>query len=50
VEAHAVMASAYPSLDWVSGVVVTVAEREAAFARELLTDLGHDPVPPPETR
>jgi hypothetical protein len=47
IDAHAVLASAYPSLDWVRGVVITVGEWEAALARELLWDLGHEPVPPP---
>jgi hypothetical protein len=46
IEAHAVMASAYPSLDWVHGVVLTVAEREAPPARDLLRHLGHEPMPP----
>jgi hypothetical protein len=50
IEAHAVMASAYPSLDWVHGVVLTVAERESPSARELLRDLGHEPVAPTEGR
>jgi hypothetical protein len=47
IDAHAVLASAHPSLDWVQGVAVTVGEREAALARELLRHLGHEPVPPP---
>ena len=50
IEAHAVMASAYPSLDWVHGVVLTAEERTAALAREVLADLGHEPVPAPHPR
>jgi hypothetical protein len=46
IEATATMASVYPSLDWVEGVAVTVADADAELARELLRDLGHDPVAP----
>lgn len=44
IEASAVMASMYPSLDWVRGIAVTVTDADAEFARALLRDLGHEPI------
>lgn len=44
IEAHAVAASAFPSLDWAQGVAVTVAAAERALAIELLRELGHEPL------
>jgi hypothetical protein len=46
IEAVATPASVYPSLDWVEGTAVAVADADAARARELVRDLGHDPVEP----
>jgi hypothetical protein len=37
-------ASVYPSIDWVEGTAVAVADVDAERARALLRDLGHDPV------
>lgn len=42
IEAHYVAASAYPSLDWVDGIAVTVAVDRHAEAAELLSELGHE--------
>lgn len=42
------MASAIPSLDWLEGFAVTVPAAEAERARELVRELGHAPVPPPD--
>lgn len=44
IEATTTMASAIPSLDWVHGVAVTVADADAETARELLRELGHEPL------
>lgn len=44
IEATAVMASVYPSLDWVRGIAVTVTDGNADFARAVLRDLGHEPI------
>lgn len=44
IEAVTTMASVYPSLDWVEGIVVTVADADAAEARDLLRELGHEPL------
>lgn len=44
IEASTVMASVYPSLDWVEGIAVTVTQPDADFARALLRDLGHEPI------
>lgn len=43
-EATTTMASAIPSLDWVHGVAVTVADVDVELARQLLRDLGHEPL------
>jgi hypothetical protein len=44
IEAMTTLASVYPSIDWVEGVVVTVADVDAERARELLRELGHEPL------
>lgn len=46
VDASTMIASAIPSLDWVQGFAVLVPAEDAAFARELLADLGHEPIEP----
>jgi hypothetical protein len=46
IEAMTTIASAIPSLDWVEGVAVTVTDADAELARELLRDLGHEPLGP----
>ncbi|MFA9429285.1 hypothetical protein [Egicoccus sp. AB-alg2] len=45
IEAMTAPASVYPSIDWVEGHVVAVAEADLERARELLRDLGHEPLP-----
>jgi hypothetical protein len=47
IEAVATPASVYPSIDWVEGTAVAVADADAQRARELLRDLGHDPIAAP---
>jgi hypothetical protein len=44
IDAQATLASVYPSLDWVEGVAVTVAGADLELARQLLRDLGHEPL------
>lgn len=44
IEATTAMASVYPSLDWVEGIAVTVAAADAVEARDLLRELGHEPL------
>lgn len=44
------MASVYPSVDWVEGVAVSVAVGDLNLARELVRDLGHEPLPAPDER
>jgi hypothetical protein len=46
IDAVAAPASVYPSIDWVEGTAVAVADVDAERARALLRDLGHDPVGP----
>ena len=43
----AIMASAIPSLDWLEGFAVQVPAEEEQRARELLRELGHEPLAPP---
>ena len=45
IEAVTAPASVYPSLDWVQGHVVAVADGDLERARKLLVDLGHEPLP-----
>ena len=44
VQATTAMASVYPSLDWVAGIAITVADEDVDRAREILRDLGHEPI------
>lgn len=44
IQATTAMASVYPSLDWVAGIAVTVADEDVDRARDLLRDLGHEPL------
>ncbi len=44
IDAATAMPSVYPSLDWVEGIIVTVAEDDALDARQLLRELGHEPL------
>lgn len=48
-EATAMMASAFPSLDWLHGIAVTVADEDIELARQLLRDLGHEPLDGPSS-
>lgn len=45
VVATTVPTSVYPSLDFVDGLAVSVAADDVERARELLTALGHEPLP-----
>jgi hypothetical protein len=49
IDAHALSAIAYPSLDWVEGVAVTVQLGSHTEASELVAGLGHRTVPRPST-
>jgi hypothetical protein len=46
IDAHVITAAAYPSLDWVEGVAITVALDQHAEAATILAELGHGPLPP----
>jgi len=46
IEASTYMASAIPSIDWVQGFAVLVADADAEDARRLLRELGHTPFDP----
>jgi predicted aminopeptidase len=48
IEAYVAMPSAFPSLDWVDGFVLSVALEEEALVREVLRQLGHEPLDPPK--
>lgn len=48
IEASTLMASAIPSIDWVEGFAVLVADADAEEARRLLDELGHPPLPTDE--
>ena len=45
-DAMTIMASAIPSIDWLEGFAVTVPAEDARRARDLVRELGHDPVGP----